>query len=214
MEEPKRTTDRIARDRPSSGDSRAAGTAAKNQPFRRRLGFAAAGIAAVAARERSFRTQALLAAAAVTIVAGLRPGLAWAALLALSIGLVLALECLNAALEYALDRLHPELDPEIGRAKDAAAGAVLIASLAAASVGALMLIAGRAGPSPADPPAFFGQSPCPAGVAAEESAGGAAPASRISAAATLGARAPRRRPTFASQDPGLRGRVRSTRRPR
>jgi diacylglycerol kinase (ATP) len=116
---------------------------AKRQPFDRRLRFAVNGIATVASRERSFRSQLGLGAAAAVAGAAVRPGLVWCALLALSIGLVLALECLNAALEYALDRLHPELHPEIGRAKDAAAGAVLIASLAAACVGGLMLIACR-----------------------------------------------------------------------
>ena len=61
--------------------------------------------------------------------------------LILSIGLVLALECVNGALEYALDRLHPAHHPEIGRAKDAAAGAVLLASLASAAMGGLMIFA-------------------------------------------------------------------------
>jgi undecaprenol kinase len=113
----------------------------KNRPFRDRLGFALAGIRTVATRERSFRTQIFLALAALAAAAALRPGLLWCALLLLSIGLVLALECLNGALEYALDRLHPDLHPEIGRAKDAAAGAVLIASMTAAAVGALMALA-------------------------------------------------------------------------
>jgi diacylglycerol kinase (ATP) len=44
----------------------------------------------------------------------------------------------NAALEYALDALHPQHALEIGRAKDAAAGAVLIASGGAAGIAALM----------------------------------------------------------------------------
>ena len=46
----------------------------------------------------------------------------------------------NAALEAALDRLHPQRHPAIGAAKDAAAGAVLVASLAAAAVGAMMVL--------------------------------------------------------------------------
>jgi diacylglycerol kinase (ATP) len=52
---------------------------------------------------------------------------------------VLALEMVNAALEYALDALHPHHALEIGRAKNAAAGAVLIASGAAAGLGVLMI---------------------------------------------------------------------------
>src|SRR5688500_9600756 len=117
----------------------------KNRPFRARLGFALAGIRIVWRRERSFRTQAMAAGAAIAFTAAVRPGWIWAATLLLSIGLVLALEMVNAALEYAIDRLHPALAPEIGFAKDAAAGAVLIASIVSMCVGAAMLLslAGR-----------------------------------------------------------------------
>ena len=111
----------------------------KNRPFRARLGFAAAGIRTVALREKSFRTQLACTAAADAMAAWLRPGWLWCALLLLAATLVLALEMVNAALEYALDALHPHHAAEIGRAKDAAAGAVLIASGAAGAVGAAML---------------------------------------------------------------------------
>lgn len=112
---------------------------AKNQPFRVRLGFASAGIRRVWRRERSFRTQVALGAAAMLLAAILRPGWLWAAAILLSTGLVLALELANAALEYALDELHPGYSREIGFAKDAAAGAVLAASIASLCVGAAML---------------------------------------------------------------------------
>lgn len=111
----------------------------KNQPLHVRLGFALAGLRAVWQRERSFRTQCGFALGAITLVAVLRPGWVWAALIVFSIALVLALELLNSALEYLIDRVHPDIAPEIGRAKDAAAGAVLVASLSALAVGALML---------------------------------------------------------------------------
>jgi undecaprenol kinase len=114
----------------------------KNAPFRRQLGFALAGIVRTARREKSFRTQLTLAAAGAAIVAAARPALVWVAMFVLAAAQVLALELVNAALEAALDRLHPEAHPAIGAAKDAAAGAVLVASVAAAAVGALMLAAG------------------------------------------------------------------------
>lgn len=60
----------------------------------------------------------------------------------MSVALVLALELANSALEYLLDRLHPAFDREIGAAKDAAAAALLLASLAASTVGAPMLLSG------------------------------------------------------------------------
>jgi diacylglycerol kinase (ATP) len=111
----------------------------KNQSFRRRLGFALNGIRLVFRRESSFRTQSALAFAAGAACLMLAPGPGWAAAVALSAGLVLALELVNAAVEYLADCLHPGFSPGIGAAKDAAAGAVLVASLASLAVGAAML---------------------------------------------------------------------------
>jgi diacylglycerol kinase (ATP) len=121
-------------------DSPPPAAAMKGRSFAARLGFAFAGIRIVWRRERSFRTQALLGGIAMAVTIAIRPGWIWAAAMLLAIGFVLALELANAALEYALDRLHPEIAAEIGFAKDAAAGAVLVASLAAAGVGAAMLL--------------------------------------------------------------------------
>ncbi|MGZ8998973.1 MAG: diacylglycerol kinase [Allosphingosinicella sp.] len=113
----------------------------KNAPFRTRLGYAVAGIRIVWRREKSFRTQCGLALAALATTAALRPGAVWTAILLLAIALVLALEMANAALEYAIDLLHPEIAEEIRFAKDAAAGAVLVASILSLGIGGLMLFA-------------------------------------------------------------------------
>jgi diacylglycerol kinase (ATP) len=113
----------------------------KNRRFGVRLGFAVAGLRLVFVREKSFRSQCALGLAAALATLALRPGLVWSALVVLSVALVLALELVNSALEYLLDRLHPAHSREIGAAKDAAAGAVLLASLASAAVGGLMLVA-------------------------------------------------------------------------
>jgi diacylglycerol kinase len=113
----------------------------KNRPFLERLSFAMLGIAAAWRRERSFRTQASLGMAATLFTAVFAPGLIWAAMIAFSIGLVLALELLNTALECVIDHLHPESAPEIKLAKDIAAGAVLLASACALVIGALMIAA-------------------------------------------------------------------------
>ena len=53
--------------------------------------------------------------------------------------LVLSLELANSALEALIDRVHPEIAPEIKIAKDAAAGAVLVASLGALVIAAMMV---------------------------------------------------------------------------
>lgn len=113
----------------------------KNRRFAVRLGFAFAGLRLVFVREKSFRSQSALAAAALLITIAVRPGPLWTALVALSIALVLALELANSAFEYLLDHLHPDFAREVGAAKDAAAAAVLVASVAASAVGALMLLA-------------------------------------------------------------------------
>jgi len=47
----------------------------------------------------------------------------------LSWTLILITELQNSALEEALDKLHPEIHDKIGRSKDMAAGAVLLAAL-------------------------------------------------------------------------------------
>ena len=112
----------------------------KNRGFQHRLGFAVAGIITVWRRERSFRTQTVAAGTAIAVTILLRPGLLWAAAVILSVALVLALELVNSALEALIDHLHPGIAPAIKIAKDAAAGAVLVASIGAAAVGALMVL--------------------------------------------------------------------------
>ena len=58
----------------------------------------------------------------------------WLAIL-LCIALVLGLEGINTSIEIILDKLHPGFDTKIGKAKDVAAGAVLIAAIVAAIIG-------------------------------------------------------------------------------
>ena len=113
----------------------------KGRSFLERFRYAAAGIHVAFSREKSFRSQLALAAAAMLITVALNPGLLWCAVVALTIGLVLAFELMNAALEYFIDHLHPELAVEIRHSKDAAAGAVLVTSFTALAVGALMAAA-------------------------------------------------------------------------
>lgn len=100
----------------------------KNLGFRKRLGFAVTGIQE-GLREKSFRAQLVCAAAVIATILLLSLDAVSNAVLLLCVGLVLSAELFNTALESALDRLHPETHPAIQRAKDCAAGAVLVLSL-------------------------------------------------------------------------------------
>ena len=103
----------------------------KNKSFSHRLGFALHGIGAGLRSESSLRQQAAAAALVLAVLAWRRPAPVWWALLIMNCGAVLAAELMNTALEHALDHLNPELHPAIKLAKDCAAGAVLVLSLAA-----------------------------------------------------------------------------------
>ena len=107
----------------------------KGQPFIKRLGFALHGLQLAVQREGSLRTHLLAAAAVLLVLLAIRPAPLWWALLALAVGMVLVAELFNSALEALSDHLHPEEHPEIGAAKDIAAGAVLVASAIAVVVG-------------------------------------------------------------------------------
>lgn len=58
----------------------------------------------------------------------------------MAIVLVWSAEAFNTALEQLADALHPEQHPEIGRAKDVAAAAVLIVAVGAAVIGMLVFM--------------------------------------------------------------------------
>ena len=117
-------------------------SALKNRPFRQRLGFALSGIAAAWRGEASFRSQVGAAAAVFALLLWLRPPAVWWAVAALTVGMVLAAELFNTALERMLDRLHPDIHPTVKIAKDCAAAAVLVLSLAAIAVFAALLVHG------------------------------------------------------------------------
>lgn len=102
------------------------------------FGFALQGLASVARGEPNFviHLAAAALALALALALGLPPG--EVAVVVLAIGLVLAAEAFNTALEDLADAAHPSPHPGIKRAKDAAAGGVLLAALAAVGVGLLL----------------------------------------------------------------------------
>ena len=104
----------------------------------RSFGYAANGLWVVVRGQHNAWIHAILSVAAVSL--GFALGitrLEWLAVV-LAIGGVWAAEAFNTALELLADAAHPERDPRVGAAKDAAAGAVLVAAGAAAVVGLLV----------------------------------------------------------------------------
>lgn len=101
--------------------------------------YAGRGFAA-ALYERNFRFH-LCAAVFVIFVAASFYELSkaeWAVLL-LTIGVVIALEALNTAVEHLANEVTQEKSENIRRCKDCAAAAVLIAAIAAVGVGIVLL---------------------------------------------------------------------------
>lgn len=108
----------------------------KNQGFVRRLGFALAGLRATWRAEQSFRIHVVATIGVIAALLWLQPSPSWWAIAALTIAFVVATEIVNTALEGLADHLHPEQHPAIKAVKDCAAGAVLVASVAALGVAA------------------------------------------------------------------------------
>lgn len=61
-------------------------------------------------------------------------------IIVLCIILVLALEAMNSAVEYLADKISPEKDVLIGKAKDIAAGAVLLGAVGAVVIGGIIFV--------------------------------------------------------------------------
>jgi len=121
-------------------DSPASPTPAPRFSIRTRLAsfiFAARGLRLLVRNEHNARLH--LAASTVAVGAGLLLRISasdwrW---ITLSIALVWLAEAINTAIEDLCDHVTPQFHLVIGRVKDLAAGAVLVASAAAAVIGLL-----------------------------------------------------------------------------
>ncbi len=108
----------------------------------RSFGYALAGLGWLVRTQRNARIHLVIALVAVALGAWLElSGPEWAVLL-LTIGLVLAAEAFNTALEAAVDLTSPEWHALARIAKDVSAAGVLVLALAAVGVG-VALFAGR-----------------------------------------------------------------------
>jgi len=126
-------------DRPAPADPR---TVPPTGSVRREVasfGWAVSGLRSALRTEPHLRFHAA-ATVVVVVLAGVLPLTATdRALLALAVGLVWAAELVNTALEALVDLVSPGLHPVAGRVKDLAAGAVLVAAVAAAACGVAVL---------------------------------------------------------------------------
>ena len=61
-------------------------------------------------------------------------------IIVLCIGMVVAAEAMNTAIEYIVDMVSPEYHELAGKAKDVAAGAVLLVAISAALVAAIIFL--------------------------------------------------------------------------
>ena len=101
--------------------------------------FAVRGLAYALRTQRNARIHLAIGIVAGITAAVLRLPFQEVALLALTIGLVFSAEMANTVVETIIDLVSPEYHELAGRAKDVAAGGVLVTSLAAATVGMLIL---------------------------------------------------------------------------
>jgi len=112
----------------------------KNRNFGSALRYAFAGIKHTAMRERNFRIQTFIAILTLAFCFVFRVE-GWQFLaVVLSIFFVLAMELVNTAVEAAVDLVCDNKPHPLAKiAKDAAAGAVLLASFQAIIVGAIVI---------------------------------------------------------------------------
>lgn len=119
------------------------------------LNCAIEGVLWAAKTQRHMLVHLLAAVAVLLLALTLRLTLLEFALLALAIILVLFAELVNTALEVVVDLVSPDYHPLARRAKDVAAGAVLVASIGAVIMGYLALSRFFSPPELAQSPAFL-----------------------------------------------------------
>ncbi|QKJ26870.1 diacylglycerol kinase [Aliarcobacter cibarius] len=112
----------------------------KNQSIWKKLKFAFNGIVYATKNEHNMQRHLISALIVICLFSYFKISIFWWALIILCIGLIIASELLNSAIEALIDYLHPELHEKIGKIKDMLAGMVLILSITAAIIGFLAIL--------------------------------------------------------------------------
>ena len=115
------------------------------QPLTSAFKCAAAGIAHACKTQRNFKIELGFAVAAIALGIVFSIDATQWAVIAVCIGVVLAGECVNTALESVVDLVSPEYHELAKHAKDCAAGAVLLMSFSALFVAAFIFLPPMAG---------------------------------------------------------------------
>ena len=103
------------------------------------FGYAASGVVQ-AGSERNFKVD-VVAAVVVFVACALLQVPAWGwAVVAMCVGVQLAMETVNTAIEAIVDLVSPGIHPLAKRAKDCAAGAALITACASVVVGLIVFV--------------------------------------------------------------------------
>lgn len=115
----------------------------KNQSIWKKLKFAFNGIFYAIKNEHNMKRHLILAILVLSLFYFLQISILWWALIILCIGLVIAAELLNSAIETLIDYLHPQLHEKIGHIKDMLAGMVLVLSITALIIGLLAVFSSK-----------------------------------------------------------------------
>jgi len=102
--------------------------------------YAFQGIRLLCREERNFRIHLAMAGIVCVLAIALQFTLLKWSILLLTIGFVMTVEALNTAVERLVDLIQPEQHPLAGKAKDIAAGAVLIAGVISVIIGILLFV--------------------------------------------------------------------------
>ena len=104
------------------------------------FGYATKGIISVYKTEQNILIHTIIAIIVLCLAFYFKVSSIESCILALSIGLVIAFEIINTAIEYTIDMAMPNIHPMAKLAKDSSSGAVLITAITSIVIGLIIFI--------------------------------------------------------------------------
>lgn len=104
------------------------------------FGYATKGIISVYKTEQNILIHTIIAIIVLCLAFYFKVSSIESCILALSIGLVIAFEIINTAIEYTIDMAMPNIHPMAKLAKDSASGAVLVTAITSIVIGLIIFI--------------------------------------------------------------------------